>query len=588
MKPVKLLAIILFIIALQPSATAISVGQSSYDGAPMTLLLIQALNNLYSMNYQQTINLTETALTANIPDNLEYLHMKTWSIIANYSKTSLQAKQKGHADISQLYTLYRDKIELEETLPQYASQLLSQVKNTALHNTLSKTLKLYISNLGPELDKQIKILAKAATGGQAGATIEAPSTVYAGENITITILFTNEINITKTRILVLTANPIYNHTINPIGAKRNLTLEIPIPGADEAPYTLGDNQGKILAVITGTINNESINIITSKPLTIKTLRPTIYFQTPRTIKPGENITLQAISTCDTSLETNITITKPHNNTVLYTRKITINPGKTNTTLATSTLEPGIYTMEITVNPRGKYIGITYSKAIAVEAPEVVAKAPKLVIGPPFTTQIEVSVKGSIPNTSILIVKGETYTNQTTVHATGNIIQVQLGWPIIQATRHLEVQYISPDDHKVLAEGEISIYTVNMLSIIILAIILTSISTASSRGLKITLNKLSNTITKASRTAAAYTPVTFTSLYHKFIQQASNITPPPKPSETLREYYERLASNLKQQSRTTLRLTWEFIKHYEQYLYSRRKPLLAEFKRLYNRITSLLR
>jgi len=591
MRTKYLLAIMLVpIIMSLPAAASVDNQTYHYDGAPMTILLVNALNALYSRDFNSVIEYSDYALSTNTPQELTYLHEKSWRLLKEFSNLSIEIIESNSTSERDIYEIYRLKIEISETIPQYARKILGYVNDPPTNYKLSRILGLYLSKLDPTMDSIIESLIKKGVKTHVHAYLLSPNQVYAGSNMSIKVLIEPTINVSKIRVIILTTLPIYNKTYTIYKPVNEYNITCNIPGTQYRSYSGEETLAKLFAVINGEYQNTPINLIVSKQLTITTVRPKLYFQMPHIIMPGHNLTMTIISKNDELLTLNVTIKPARNNTILFYKTLEIPPGESIFTFRTGKLEPGFYTLFIKVLPKGKYQPAQYSKAIAIQEPQLKAYAPKIILGPPFTALIKLEVNHKLEDGLIIVKQGEhVYYNQSIANIHANMIQLRLGWTLIASTKHVIVKYVSPNS-KTYAYAELNIMAVNFISIVVLVIIFTSISAVSARGLAVNIDRVTRIITRASKVSKGSITTTFTAIYRKFIGLlASKALPPPKPSETLREFYDRIYHSLKNQGdNRSMQLIWSFIVLYEKYLYSLRKPRLSDFKKLFNEIAGIFR
>lgn len=587
MNRVRLIVLLALLLGMSFSPY-ISAGEvaDNFDGAPLAIALAQALNSLYTTDYESAARIASQALNASVPDSLVYLHKKTWTLIQELSNHMLQAEKKSSVDQARVYKLYRYEIELRKILPQYKNVLLNYIYDSSLKFKINKMLEVYIKKLDNVMEARIAEISHS-TVGTLPLKVIAPQNVYAGSTMQIIVKLPPGFSVSKIRVILLLTTPILDQSFYPDTNRSVVSVEINIPGAENYTYSYKGNPGKVFVVATGKYNGSTLELFSSSPVNIRAERPRMYFDIPNGVRVNQTLEMTVFSECSKPLIANISIVKPSGEDVpLVWKEVTIAPGRNHFILHTENLNPGLYTLRIHILPRGMYVEALYSKAILIEEPEIKAAVPTVIIGPPFTAVVRLEL-GDFNSSGVIIVKGAySANNGSKVDPGAKYLEVNLGWTTLASSKNLTFEFIGIDGRE-RAQKTARITSINIFSVIALTTFFSMLSSISARGLKVRLERLSRIIGRAARIAGGKASETAVVIYRSLLSKLAEYGLPGE-SETLREYLHRLTIKLKgTRKEGVLSALKAFIFAYEKYLYSKRKPGTLYLKKLYKELVRKL-
>ncbi len=581
------LLVILLVITLVPTSTVGDENTRDFDAAPFAAALTDALGSLFSSDYQTVASIADQMLNASVPSSLEYIHVKTWRLLREFSLQLRYAEGNTSVKEDTIYRLYREKIEVEEVLPQYIEMLVSHIHDSSLKYKAGKTFELYLNRFDRVADEKIIGVTRLSRTGFLRVNITAQKNVYAGSDLPVTVYLPHGLRPLKVRVIVMTSTPLVDIVVHPETVGRPISFDVKIPGAENYTYSYKGNPGRIFVIVSGLYNGSMVELFSSTPLNIMADRPKMYFQIPSTVMVNHTLSMIVNSIADTALNANISIFKPGNSTPILRYEEAILPGRSLLTVPTQNLEPGFYTLKIHILPKGRYVERTYYKGILVEQPEIRVSAPSILIGPPFSALVKLDIR-DVNTTGVIIVKGaSTPSNTSAVEPGYTIIHVNLGWTALASTRTVLVEFHSQEGG-VRAWRSVRITSINMLSVIAIAVAFSSISSISAQGLRVHLERLSRAIGRMAKMAGEKAHETAVEIYREFLSKISKYGAPGE-AETLREFLGRIREKLRgTRAERALSALQVFILAYEQYLYSRRKPGLRYLKHLYRELARRLR
>jgi len=568
------------------SSTWMHAGGEEYsmDPVPLLTMLIDALSSIYSGNYSEALTIANAALGANVAPDLSYLHYKAWEIVRDISYLLLEALDNGNASTETLYRFYRLKLEASGVLADYSSRLVNRITDPPTRYRFKKTVESYLSDLDARLGELGLSILRIIQGssGMIRFEIAAPDAVYAGGSLDVTLVFQEKVYVEN--ISATLSVPSYvNHTTVKVGDYLdNHILHIEVPGTEEGYFTDTSSILGLYIAVYGLVNGTPVYGSAYKSINVLAERAPVKISAPTRINPGSNLSLTILSQADTVLYSNLTITSTQGSEVYVNESLTILPGENHYLVNTSWLPQGVYRVTLDINATGKYLRTVYSMGLAVLGSSIDVKygAPSIILAPPFKALLYMELPREPGEYVVTVRDGDRIIFNESRGPGLYSVEIPLGVAWIIEYRELVVEVTPVNESYSTSEATVGIVVLNYASLITIVVLTLTVSSTSAEGLAYSLERLNKVLTVGSRLRRGG-PATphGKALYYKLVKLLSRYTHPPVPSETLREYYNRVVAALRRTPRSLL----GFILLYEKYLYSREKPSQDELAGAYRRV-----
>jgi len=581
----RLLAVVI-VVSLILSFTWMHVGGEEYsvDPVPLLTMLIDALSGIYSGNYGEALTVADTALGVNVAPDLSYLHYKAWGVIRDISYLLLEALDEGNASTETLYRFYRLKLEASGILADYASRLVNRIMDPPTRYRFEKTVESYLSDLDARLSELGLSILRIIQGSSRVVRFEivAPDTVYAGGSLDVTLVFQDRVYVENISATLSSPSYMKHVPVRVGGYLDNYTIHIELPGTEEGYFTDTSSILGLYVAVYGLINDTLVYGSAYKSINVLAERAPVEITAPTRINPGSSLILTIVSQADTVLYSNLTITSTRGSEVYVNEPLTILPGENHYLVNTSWLPQGVYTVTLDINATGKYLRTVYSMGLAVLGSNIDVKhgAPGIILAPPFKALLYIELPGKPGEYVVTVRDGDRVIFNESRGPGLYSIEIPLRVIWIIEYRELVIEVIPVNESYSTSEATVGIVILNYASLITIVVLTLTLSSTSAEGLAYSLERLNKVLAAGSRLrrGGSATPHG-KALYYKLVKLLSRYTRPPVPSETLREYYNRVVAALRRAPRSLL----GFILLYEKYLYSREKPSQDELAGAYRRV-----
>ncbi len=526
--------------------------RGGFDGGPLALMLLDALRQVASGDYAGAHTLATEALHVRVTEGLEHLHERVWGLIL-----SLTGALTGNGSVS-VYQLYRDYLDLKSLLNSYSSKLLGSVADPALRRSLQLDLKA----VEPEALSRLRAVILSKAPGSPSIGVEAPKRVEPGSNFTIHLTLPPlPASCLEVRATLSLGAYSYKATAPCAAPGGEVELTLRAPTAPEAGVGPGPHEALIEVYAAPLHAVEGLVAAGYASVEVDYLRPRIYFEVPARVDPGSNVTVNATMVLGEATLVEVSIYAP-NGTLLYAVNETISPGPNRLVLPTAGLPAGFYTAVFKIYPAGPYAGASYSSGLAVlpKRLPVVIGVPRALIGPPF--RLVITITGLSGNAGeegesevIVVLDGHTIWRGAPKIENGKaVIEAPISGGVIGGAHRVVVRYYQGNPPRGYAEAEAVVYTIDPLAVLAL-LLLAPLAASASEWLE----------RAATWTSGSRDPLV--ALYRRVVERLSPIVEPPRPPETLREYYSRAKALLGRLAGALQR----FLLAYEEYLYSNHEP-----------------
>ena len=576
------LLLFLALLVFQPHWLKASAETAGFDGGPLAVMLRDALEYFYSGDYQAVIELSSQALRAQVPQEIEYYHEHSWSMLRELAEYGLGIIN-GNNSIGRedLYRLYRLRLEATSILREYSDNLIHHIPNPPTRLLIKRTLYDYLDRLGEKIDELIRVYEERSELVALRLQVETPREALAGRSIELKLLLSEPVRVKEARIVLSTPRASFAETIEINSGEKPVTeytLSFLVPGTETGAYNDYTTQCRLIVAVTGTTEeNKTAYGATSRSLVVKAVRPRILFQIPARVGPGEVLVVRAQAQILRTLNVTLRLVNKTGG-IVAEKNTTIQPGANVIELPVGNTSRGVYTLTINVWPQGEYLEAYYSKAVLIAGKPLKAtiSAPQILIGPPFTATIRVNVSSNIAEKGYWVyissldgmllglrgVRGEAQA----------ALEIPLSWSLLFDSRELIVRVRPQSLDYDEALFRVRIYMFNYVTFLVVVAIALTVSSATAEGLTLLARPVNAKVVRRKKTSD---PVV--RLYYRLIEVLAIRYRPPKPSETLREYYYALTTVIGKGRTFWLKV---FLALYEKYLYSSRKPFLRELRRAY--------
>jgi len=581
----RVLAVAIMVLLIL-SSTWIHAGGEEYsvDPVPLLTMFIDALSSIYSGNYGEALTIADTALGVNVAPDLSYLHYKAWGVVRDISYLLLEVLGKGNVSTDALYKFYRLKLEASGILADYASRLVGRIMDPFTRYRFERTVGSYLSDLDTRLSELgLSILRMVQDSSRVVKfEIMAPDTVYAGGSLDVTLVFQGKVYVDNISATLSAPSYMEHVPVKVGGYLDNYTLHIELPGTEEGYFTDTSSILRLYITVYGLINGTLVYGSAYKSINVLAERAPVKIYVPTRMNPRSHLSLTIVSQADTVLYSNLAITSTQGSEIYVNESLTILPGENHYLVNTSWLPQGVYRVTLDINATGKYLRTVYSVGLAVLGSNIDVKynAPSIILAPPFKALLYVELPGEPGEYAITVRDGDRIILNETRGPGLYSVEIPLGVTWIIEYRELVVEVIPVNELYSTSKVTIGVVVLNYASLIIIVVLTLTLSSTSAEGLAYSLDRLSKVLAAGSRLRrGGPTTPHGKALYYKLVELLSRYTHPPVPSETLREYYNRVVAALRRTPRSLL----GFILLYEKYLYSREKPSQDELAGAYRRV-----
>ncbi|PUA33848.1 MAG: hypothetical protein B7O98_00035 [Zestosphaera tikiterensis] len=583
MKRYVTLAVLILVLTVFFTLTPTYSEEYRFDSGPLTIMLINALSEMYVGNYESVISTADAALNVKVPQDLSYQHVKVWSLIKELNILLNTSANGLNVTTELIYRVYRLKMEAESLIPTYGRGLVSRVVNPQTRAELSKAMEQSLSGLSLKLERLINEALKRVNTTSLRVVLESVDEVWAGETIPLSVYLPQEIYVENVHILLKTSAAVVNASTISVGKHVDkLTINVTLPSTESRIYSDVENRLTVEVALTGSLNGLEFYAIVKKPILVKAEKPPINFRMPSSIKPGSNLSLTIESEAEVPLTIKVEVLKAGGEFTNVSETLTVFAGVRTYVLNTSALEEGNYALVAEVLPKGRYLPLKNVLTFTISGltPKVFVGLPQVVVGPPFTAPLYLRLGRELNESRVVVRSGVRVLLEARVSSnTLNSINIPLDGVFLAGLSSVTVEVIPSDPQYSTASISLSVYSINFVTALTLLTTSLLLINASTQGLITYFEGVSKTLRGLGLRGGGLVVESFTTMYRSLIAFLSRYVEPPTISETLREYYFRASKTLGAVSSSL----WRFILVYEQYLYSRSKPELRNLKKAYEEI-----
>uniref|UniRef100_A0A7J3JRI1 DUF4129 domain-containing protein n=1 Tax=Ignisphaera aggregans TaxID=334771 RepID=A0A7J3JRI1_9CREN len=563
------------------------------DPAPLAKILQDVVEAIVSGNYSEALLLCEKALAISLPKDIIYTHSKLYRNIEQVVNLLIQADDvitSGIGDSSKLYVLLNElhiaKLKLMETIDSYVSKLLPFFKDSNMRRIIVGSLTNYILNLDAKLEATLTKLMQlylGTYGKEIYIELHHQPVVYGGgtlgiDILSITDLDINYVNLTLVLIYGDMLSQMYQYAI-PVG--ENAKIDITTPSVEDIIAMGLEPAPKInakLFVIAKAVDGKVLGYQTSN-FQLVYIYPSIRISVPSYIRPGEEIEVNISADLDYPLNLLIYLNTVSNASLLA--NLTLSPGERVLALSSRGLPAGYNKLIFLSEPRGKYLAYRFSHNLIIMLEKTVSfiNTKPFVIIPFMKPGLEIYVDPPI-NYNATIYVGDTIAiryesiSNSKIAAEFSLPPTFFFWKYRVL---VEIQPNNPSYSPVIVEN--SIYVLNVATLAIALILIAVITTSPSKmgyiatALILGGSTVKSLISRTKNTSVLHTTVIryvfrksrLLNLYKKITAVVSKYIEPPRPSETLREFYCRFSKAFS--NSYILPLVKTFLELYEKDLYS---------------------
>lgn len=583
----RITAILIIIIMLSTLLSTYAIkGEDEYyvDGAILSELFIQVLNDIKSGNLSLVEYEINSISSTYLPPDIGYIHNKTYSRLLDVAmKINILNKELMYAltnsspemiDVirSNAIELYSDRLELGDTLNNYVTSLKKYIpRGEGLY--YDKRLKLSIESFLNYLDDLVyragEVIKELETIHGIGllhidiGSIEEtadPGSLY---NIPLRFRYSNNIFRNSSLVIELYIGLGYSkrYVFN-VPYIENKTFRIRLP--DTIELTRHHIITKVnLIPVYGVVylkafynNSDIIAGRSSFRFNMEVYKPRVRIHVPSLVYYREIINISISSDLDTLLNTSVYIDGA------FYGNFTIAPGQSYITISSYNVSKGYHTIIFYIHPTGRYRSIRYSASLAITGKPVKASItfPRECIEP-FTGYRVYGVLRS--NQSYNDLRLVVYVDDKPVlnQSIGRSFDVDVPLPLTPfiSIYRLKILYGPRDPYYDPYILETNVITINVLGIILFSFIgLAGVFIGLSYEREIILRSLTTGLRRLYKAAKSGYGVggrfkelilvkvsrsRIAEIYWSLISRFPNIFPKPFDNETLREYLSRVLTTL---------------------------------------------
>ena len=574
----RIAALLLLALALAPLAYA---ARPVFDGAPLLQMLIDAETAILEGDHRAAGLLAREALQARVPEDIEYYHEAAWGMILEYSQI-MERYTLGNTTPQDTYTLERIAVRLPDLLSKYQAALKYYVRSLDYLSRVQAALEY----LNKEVEAALREQAAALAGGGqvVAATAEvSPTTVYPGDEIVVTVVASRPFSAEDSVVILKTPAWRRSYSPEPVAVNESTyRLTLRVPDTLEARYMQGENP----LLVTVYLRGPDGYAVARAEAVVVALVPLIYLLSSSQAERGAPLEVLLESRAGVPLDAYVALLDPQTGEPVAELNTTIQPGVNRILLRVpQDVYRSVYTLLVEVPPQGRYLGLTFTRAVLVYGMGVgvEVRAPTLVIGPPFRIDVAAVPNGTVDEAILVTPWGER------LHGTleGGVYYwtLRLPWPLVYESMNLTV--VMYRGGRPVGSANVTVAELNLASGVALALAASAVASVSAEGLLVYLEGLRRGVAWAAL-RSVLAPRDPRSLYRRLVTLLSRYTRPPAPHETLREYAARASQALASRGVDTARRLWGFILGYERFLYSREKPEPGELAERFREVEKSLR
>ncbi|MEM1645641.1 MAG: hypothetical protein QXL96_07215 [Ignisphaera sp.] len=584
--------------------------QLDIDPAPLIKIFQDVMEVIINRNYSNALTLCRKASNISLPKDIAYIHIRLYKYLERLVYLLMQindVKTLGTVDRQRVYAILNDlhitRLELVEVMNNYVNKLSSLFKDSTVKHIVLESLTDYVLNFDGEIESistELIQLYLDTYGQYIYIELHNPHEVYGGEELNVNILLiTNHdidyVNLTLVLIYGNVLSQSYSYFV-PVG--KNIKINITTPNVEDIIIVTGlEPKPKInskLIVIAKALNGKFFGYRVSS-FQLVYLYPYIRISVPTFVRSGQEIEVNISADLDYSLNLLVYLNSISKNNLLA--NLTLSTGKKTLMLSSEGLSAGYNKLIFITEPKGKYLAYKYSYDFIKVLNKTVAyiNVKPLLIIPPMRPMLEIYVDSPINYNVTIYVDNKIVTRYESMFSPKIIAELNLPLTFFFWRYRISVEIRPNNPNYSTKVLESSIYVFNMATLTIIPIfILVAIATPSKINYVVTTIRLgSRTIKGAiSRNRNASTTNTniikyiyresqLFGLYKRIIAIISRYVEPPRPSETLREFYCRLSKS--SVNSYILSLLKTFLELYEKDLYSNRYVDIVEAANIVKRI-----
>lgn len=637
------ITVVVSIIVLGSLAGAIHGGSEHFDACILAELYIRTLDLIIEENYGRVLGVTSDLVEIELPSNIVYLHKKVYSELAKVIEDlrvldSLEEKLSVLAELNKsseynrtleifkelVIEFYGDRLRLEPLLRRYVDVLVKHVDPslaTYYRDLLVENTDRLFEHLDRKLDHYIAIAGKVPIAPLEAVSIEltnVPEYVVAGSymNLSIRLAVLNRtvvdwsnctlvlrvwygyLYVEEYRFSVV-LDKVNNVSFKTLDAEEVIDKRLPVEeDPDRGVYYV-----EVYGVVYCTVTRGGKAVVVGRNMFYSTLlmyKPMVSIEAPSTVYYGEDLLLKIMFNGSGSLAAHVYIDGKH------VGELVIHNGTTYYAIPSGLLAKGVQTISLELEPKGKYMGCSYTITVLVRGRtlDAILGSSRVVFQPFSRLRVKGIVAGKYADPGELhltvLLDGKPVYNGTVPES----FDIELGTPFTLLSLHKITIIVSPSNSvydPVVAEATAVVVNVPLIltlpismAIVLATGVLYDI-TLLIHGLRQKTRAIVQRGSMPLRRDGSWRGISFITirfresrialLYWSLVSKLSKVLHRPYPYETLREYYARVNSRLRESVR---RLFRDLTLLVEKDLYSRERVDEDYFKNLVKRVENEIR
>ena len=571
------------------------------DPVPLALFLRDTLLYISYGEYNVSKEYITIALNISIEGDIAYLHTRLYNelmeLVNIMQSIDLQVLNNtaNRDDVKRIiYRLYRLRIDLEGYINEYIEKLYGLLTDQSIKayvvNETQKAISHFLESINGLIDELKSIyLHRIANVVYIDVNVTVPEIIMANDtfNIEIKVIGPRSLQTINTSIIIIYGDTYYVTLYRQVIVNSSTFISLKPPAVED----LISRGLLVKEEIPVEIRVEAygfsystaysgFGIARSKLLYVK---PLCEFYVPSAIYSNKSFTIGILAHIDYPL--NLTIYLNNIDTENIIENVTIFPGNNTIEIPALDLGRGLHKLFFKIEGRGYYYNMIYTVPFLINKVQlkVSISLPQIVMGPPYVIPIHIDIGREIPFRVTVFVDDSKIVSETVYGLSNKVIRVSLPYILFTWRHDIEVlvEPLNPmyESYKFSTE----IYSINIPLMIIASIILGYALTTHivSYGLSLSLQSIvkyfrksghiveeiakSSISTLETRFKSFFKPAVLVGLYYRFIRVIVKYVSPPRNSETLREYYNRISNVFPSSVRELIR---KFIALYEKDLYSK--------------------
>lgn len=588
MRAIRALSLVILAALLAAQIAAAEEAGCVIDPVPYEKLLAETVEKVVAQDWGRALDLVRVAESADICNpglaslhRAVYLHIVQLSELLQRSaeieeKFSIGDTEGLRENASEVYNALDSlKQVLYDSISLYISQLSKYAQDKVSFYEYARrlsrdvdALKGVVSIVMERLANIYTVLGEEAGGMWLEISVSLPRRIYAGDNATLAVTVSpapTNVTESENREVRMNASLIIGNLIEVrktlltrLGENVTLTMqvsdvrELADAGIEFMKITSFIYAASAKAVFEAEVPGTGVRGFTIRPVYIYAVSPPLKFYVPSYADTNSTLTIVTVSAAMIPINVSIYLDKVSNETLIT--NATVPPGTTELNVSLSNVPSGYHTVIVISEPIGRYVSGRWSSAIVVGSPNVpvIMNVPKVVLVPPFIISVTGELGSGGEYEVVIYVDGiEAYRSLITDREFSAILSIPIGVSTLLIGRsviRVEVVPRTPGyDRSVYV---VDVIVINVLTTLLLISITGSLylhpRTASvfAALIRSALTGRADASTKASaniRKRRSFRPFKLRKYYIEAIGLLSRVAGHPSPSDTLREYFRKVAS-----------------------------------------------